>query len=253
MGVMDDTALPLEDPGVGDDLAADVQPEPSEWSLSREDWEQTQQFMQTVGPFVGALANEIYTAQQQQQPGPGPGQMQNYPQQPAAPGPQLPEFDPFDPASVQAAIDARVQAGVEQAMGQALAPYEGVMASVVTERGESLANAVLDEIEQTQGSFNRDVAIMLAAPLVEAGVNSEQALRACAGFAQAFEAEIRTAERERIKSEMQGLSQLRTSGEAGPLGMGMAEETERVPTGKKRYEEAVARALARRRPVNPVG
>lgn len=107
--------------------------------IPQTEWEQTQQalawMMQTLSPLA--------EAQQQVQ-------------QPMAS--ELPELDPFDPESVAAYTDARVQAGIERA----LAPLMPTLQSSQAQQAESTVTGWLNEAEQRIGEYDKEAAAYVA-------------------------------------------------------------------------------------------
>lgn len=212
-----------------------AEPAAPSWSgVSREEWEQTQQFIQAAGPFLQNLALEYQQREvQQQQPPPE----------------QLPEWDPFDEAVVQAHVEARIRSGIEQALG----PYQGILGQVAQETSMRQATSALDQLGTQVGPFDRDAALLIAAPMIDAGQSPDQSLRAAAQYMHELETRIREDERKKLQGEFE---QLRTAGATGGPGRApgvAATEFDKVPTGPRRYEEAIERAMARRTGGFPVG
>ena len=225
-----------------DTAAPETPAEPEQpWSLSQDDWQQTQQFIQAAAPILQQIV-------QQQQPDPyDEYQQQAYQQQQFQP---QEEFDPFDPESVQRYIQQSVQQGLQQGLQQSLGPYEGLMGMVACQQGEQLARQELDTIKAELGEFNEDSAFLIASGLIEQGGDPGQALRQSAQFAKEWESQVRADEREKYKQELQNLQGAPSE---TPMGSASAANEVGVPTGKGRYEEAIRRALANRQPVYPTG
>lgn len=219
------------------DPAPDPEPTPSEWAgVSQDEWERTQQFIAAAGPFLQNLAYEQQQAQyvaQQQQPQ----------------GPELPEWDPFDPAVVEAHVSARVQAAIEQALG----PFQPILGQVAQETSMRQAESALEGLSSQVGNFDRDAALLIAAPMIDAGNMPETSLRAAAQYMHDLEQRIRADERQVVQNELRELQEAGPqAGSSGAPGV-TATEFDKVPTGPNRYEEAISRAIARRRGGFPVG
>jgi hypothetical protein len=223
----------------GEDTAAPETPAEPEapWSPSQDEWQQTQQFIQAAAPILQQLT---------QQPDPYDEYQQQAYQQPQFEE----EFDPFDPESVQRYIQQSVAQGLQQGLAQNLGPYEGLLGMVASQQGEALARQELDTIRGELGDFNEDAAFLVASGLIEQGGDPGQALRQSAQYAQEWETQIRSDEREKYKQELQNLQGAPSE---TPMGSASAANEVGVPTGKGRYEEAIRRALANRQPVYPTG
>ena len=203
------------------------------WSgPSQDDWQNVVGFQQQVAPFLGELAQALQAEQQQQ-----------YQQQPQY---QEPEFDPWDPDSVQSYISQNIQSGVEQA----LEPYSGILGIVASREGEQMATAELEKIRGEVGDFDTDTAFLVASGLIDQGHDPSLALRRAAEFSREVETRIREDERKKYISEIQNVSNSR--GDV-PVGGTPAEGQPPVPTGQDRYRVAVNRWLANRRPSMPIG
>lgn len=235
-------AAPVEpvepDAGAGASLTSEAPPAAEEpWALTRQDWEATVGYLQQTAPLLQQMAMFM------QQGGP----QQQQPQAPAYQEPSLPELDPFDPESVQAHIEARVMAGMEEAMG----PYRHMFNTMAESEGERLARSTMERLDQEVGHFDHDAAYMIAAgALGDESLNPNDVLTSAARYMHDFEASIRADERQKYQSELAGLRDLPPD---GSVGSAAAQETETVPRGPRRYHEAVERALARRNPTMPVG
>lgn len=156
------------------------------------------------------------------------------------------EFDPFDPESVQQLIDMRAQAIAAAQME----PFQGLLGMLSAREGEQLAKAELDRIQGEVGEFDHDMAFLVASGMVDNGHDPAQALRQSASQVREYESKIRADERAKVEAEFQGLGS--APNERG-VGSGEAVPGQPVPTGPHRYEEAIARAMANRRPTMPVG
>lgn len=209
--------------------------EPEQWSLSRDDWDATQNYLRQAAPIL----EQMYAQMQQ-------GQVPQQPQQPQLPD----EFDPFDTQSVASFINAHIQHGISQALEQQLGPMQGVLGMVASREGEQLARTQLDRLESELGSFDRDAAFLVGSGLIQQGEDPSESLRVAAVYARDFEQRIREDERNRYKSELQQLGQAPPE---TPVGGAAGTENEKVPTGPRRYHVAVERAIARRNGVMPVG
>lgn len=212
-----------------------------DWSgVSREEWEATQQFIASASPFLQNLANDYQQRQYQEQ-------QAYYAQQNQAPA--LPDWDPFDENVVQAHVQARVQAQLEQALG----PYQSILGHVAQETSQRQAEEALENLNSQVGAFDRDAALLIAAPMIDAGNGPDQSLRAAAQYMHELEQRIRADERQLVQQQFQ---ELRTAGgnpgNSSAPGV-TATEFDKVPTGPRRYHDAVDRALARRNGSFPVG
>lgn len=198
------------------------------WQVSREDWEQTQQYLRAVGEALPQLYQRMESLNA-----------------PAQATPEEPQYDPFDPESVESYIGRNV----ERLFSERLQPYEGLLGMVAAKEGETLARTELASLESRIGNFDHDNAFMVASGLIEQGRDPNQALQTAAQHTYEFEQRIRADERARYTAEMNGIvdAPRETVGGATPS------EIEKVPTGPDRYKIAVDRVLARRQPVTPTG
>src|SRR5262245_47996750 len=97
---------PIAEQGTGDQAGAEEQ---AAWSLSQDDWNATVSYLQQTAPIIEQVA-QLMQAQQAQQ-------YQQFDQQ-QPPGEQpLPEFDPWDPQTIQDYINASIERGVQQQVG----------------------------------------------------------------------------------------------------------------------------------------
>jgi hypothetical protein len=201
--------------------------------VSYDEWQQTQSFIQAAGPFLQNLAAEYQQrAYQEMQPPPA----------------QLPEWDPFDENVVQAHFEHRVNSAIEQA----LAPYTGILGHVAQETSQKQAEMALERLTSEVGTFDRDAALLIAAPMIDSGQAPERALNAAARYMNELESRIRADERTRVQSELEALRGAGPGSTGGTPGVA-ATEFDKVPTGPRRYHEAVERAMARRSGSLPVG
>lgn len=208
---------------------AETQPEPEpEWTgPSREEWEASRQFQEAAGPVLQQMAVNMGLVQPQQQ----------------APQPQpAPELDPWDPNSVQKYIDYQVS--------QRTAEYDNMLRLVEAQQGEQLARQEIERLHGVYGDFDGDTALVIASGLLDQGVAPNQALDQAAQLLRDHEAKVREDERQRHGVTLQNIAEAPREGSANT---GLAQETERVPTGKDRYEEVVARYLAGRKAGLPIG
>ncbi len=205
--------------------------EPTWVGPSREEWEATQRFVNAATPFLSELAQGYYA--QQGQP---PQQQQTAPEE---------EFDPYDPDSIRNYVNT----GVRSAVDEALSPYTGMLSYVATRESQQTAEQELQRLQEQVGAFRQDPALLIAAPMIDAGYPAQEALLAAAQYMYGMEQEIRNEAREAYKKELQELSSAPRTGAAGHD----AQEMDNIPTGPDRYQVAVERALARRRGTLPVG
>jgi hypothetical protein len=212
------------DPAPDSEPAPDPEPEPDPapvaWAPPQEEWQQMSQVVQQLGQLL----------QEQEQPQ----------------APEEIEFDPFDPESMQRFVQQQAQAIAEAQM----APFRGLLGMLSEREGEQLAKAELEKISGEVGQFDNDMAFLIASGMVDHGQDPAQALRHSASTVKDFESKIRADERAKVQAEFQGLGS--APGET-PVGSGSAVPGQPVPTGPNRYEEAIARAMANRRPTMPVG
>lgn len=102
---------------------------------------------------------------------------------PPAAGPQLPDYDPFNPEIVQ----QYAQHGIQQILERELGPVRELLGAFAEREGEARANSELDTIEadlnkdvpegQPAKTFNRDRVVVQASALIDRGVKAEDALR----------------------------------------------------------------------------
>ena len=234
------------DDGYEGDGAGASSPEPASWAgPTQEEWQQNIAFQQNVLPFLGAVEQRLFQQQSQQQP-----QDQ---------GPWLPDFDPFDPASVQAHIQASAQALIDQRMG----PIEPVLNYMADQASEQIANQHLDMLAngdpsrgiQGLGQFDREMAVIVASGMIDPSnpqFDAPSALRQAAVRVQQYESKIRADERAKQENT------LRTLGEAprtGAFGGGAGENAPVPPNvrgiGVEKYDLAIRNAMAR--PAIPTG
>lgn len=215
-----------------------------EWSgPSQEEWQNLVGFQQQVTPFISELAQAL---QEGNAPAAEPQYTGGQPGYGEAQGP--PEFDPWDPSSVQGYIQQGIQQGIQQAME----PYSGILGIVASREGEQLAHSELQRIEAEMGSFDKDTAFLVASGLIDQGHDPAQALRRAAEFSKQMEARIREDERAKYTNEIKQISS--GSGDL-PAGQGAAETVPTTPGqgGAEKYQAAIERALANGRPSMPVG
>lgn len=224
---------PVEQPV--DPALSDTAAEQQAWALSQSDWEATLSYLQQTAPLLQQVQHMMASGQLQPQAAPQPAE------------PPVPEYDPFEPESVAAYIQQSVERGVQQSMG----PYQQMFNTIAEQEGQRLANSQMDALVGEIGDFDKDAVYMIAAgALSDESLNPNDVLRSAARYMHEFEQRIRASEREAYKAELQGLQGNPTD---PPIGSAAAQETEDVPTGPRRYHEAVERALARRSPTLPVG
>jgi hypothetical protein len=196
---------------------------------SREEWEQAQRFQEAALPIL----QQVYS-QQQGQP------QQQEPQQPQ--GPAAPELDPFDPNSVKAYIDYQTD--------QRTSRYEDMVRLVEAREGEQLARQELERLQGEMGEFDGDTAMVIAAGMLDQGMDPGRALTQAAQYLTQHEARIREDERKKHGVMLQTHNEAPREGAAS---QGAAQEAGRVPTGPNRYESAVENFLASRRATLPMG
>jgi hypothetical protein len=201
------------------------------WALAREEWEQTQQYLHATAPIIQQLAQMLES-------GATPGVAQ--------PAQQPDPFDPFDPESVQKHIQREIAAGLEAELGE----YKSLLGMVATREGETIAKQELEQLTSELGTFDTDMALALASGAMTPGADPAPVLRNAAKFVRNFEERIRKEEREQVQGRLQGLGA--APGSPGTPGPSVT-ETETVPVGPRRYQEAIERALATRNAVRPVG
>lgn len=209
--------------------------EPPAWEgVSREEWEGTQQFISAAAPFLQNLAAQY---RQQEQEAARPAE------------PTLPEWDPFDEAVVQQHVSARVSQAVEQALG----PYQGLLGTIAQDTSQREAESALARIGEQVGTFDRDAALLIAAPMIDSGQEANYALQAAAQYMHELEQRIREDERSQVQKGFQELHGAGQGGTPGRVPGVPATELDKVPTGPNRYREAMDNAMARRRAGLPVG
>ena len=161
------------------------QAEAEAWALSQDDWNQTVQYLQATAPVI----QQVAALMQQQQ------QTQQYQEQ-QAPQQQLPDFDPWDPNSVQQYINAAVEQGVLQQTQ----PYQQLFNTMAESEGERLAQQTLGRLQEEVGEFDADATYMIAAgALADESLNPDHVLTSAARYMHDFEAKIRADEREKYK------------------------------------------------------
>lgn len=233
---LEPAADPTPDPAaVAADPAPDPAPEPEpSWAgPTQEEWQQTQQYLQSVGEALPTIYQ----------------QLQGMAPQPVAPAEPELTYDPFDQNSVQSYIETKVGNLVQGVLTEKLGPLEGLLGMVAQEKGEALAKQELDRLGTEIGTFDSDTAYAIAAGMIDRGADPSQALQTGARHAFELEQRIRNDERERYKAELAQLGQAPPEIQGGQS----PAEVETVPTGPDRYKIAIDRALARRRPVMPTG
>lgn len=218
------------------------EPEPvAEWQgVSREEWEGTQQFISAAAPFLQNLAASYQQQQQAAQQQAWEAQNQ---------GPALPEWDPFDENVVQQHFDMRVANAVQEALG----PYQGLLGHIAADTSQREAESALSRLNEQVGDFDRDAALLIAAPMIDAGTEANSALNAAAQYMHQLEQRIREDERAKVQQGFQDLQGRGQGGEPGRVPGVPAAELDKVPTGPRRYQEAMERAMERRRGGLPVG
>lgn len=230
----------VDEPAVEETPAAEEQP----FAISREEWETTQNYLRATAP----LLQEVQRLVQSGQMTPAQGQQVLEQNQQA----QAPEYDPFEPESVNRFIQHTVGQMLEQALQEQFAPFQGLLGMVASEKGEQLARQEMEAIQGEIGEFDQDLAYVIAAPMIDSGSDPGQAFRQVANYLRQRDEQIRNEAYEKFKSDHeQGLLRLANApGEQG--GGAIGQESMEVPTGPNRYKIAVQRGLARRA-VNPVG
>lgn len=211
---------------------ADGAAEAAAWALSQGDWEATVNYLQQTAPVIQQVAQLLQNGGLQPQ---------------APPAAPEPDFDPFDPESVQTYINSQVERGLQES----IQPYTHLFNTMAESEGERLARSTMERLDAEVGSFDHDAAYMIAAgALADDSLNPDQVLTSAARFMHDFEERIRADERTKYQSELQGM---RDAPQDRPVGSSAGTEGETVPTGPRRYHEAVERALARRQPTFPAG
>lgn len=142
----------------------------------------------------------------------------------------------FDPSMLNEAI----QRGIEQAIG----PFQPLLGTLAEREGEQIARSTLAELKSEVGDFNEDQAIKLAQLYLGQGIGPDEALRQAAQDTFAYEESIRAKALEAHQATLTAAAQA-----SGDLGAGSALEAPGVPTGRNRYEEAMARVMSARSPV----
>jgi hypothetical protein len=214
--------------GIGtlDEDAEEYEDDESGWEgPSQEDWQAMVEYQKATVPVINQLGEYLSTPPQE-----GQEYQPEYQQQ------EEEAFDPYDEDSVQGFIQRNIQQGIEQALG----PFQGLLGTIASREGESLAKGELDRIAGEVGEFDRDNAFLVANSLIEQGADPTQALQQAATYSRDFEAKVRADEREKYQTEMRNLA-----GAPRETGMGSSSATEGVgvPTGQDRYKIAVQRAL----------
>lgn len=205
-----------------------------EWEgPSQDEWNTVMEFQQTAGPVLQRLGTYLETPDQ------GAGEYYQ-------PGVEddTPEFDPYDADSVQQFIQNGIQSGIQEALG----PFQGLLGTIASREGESLAKGELDKISESVGEFDKDNAFLIANGMIEQGHDPAQALHQAASYSKQFEDRIRADEREKFKAELATLSGAPKETATGSFS---ASEEPGVPTGPDRYRVAIARAFGGNG--NPVG
>jgi hypothetical protein len=211
-------------------------PDPQAYAqIPQEEWDGTQQFLTQV-------AQQMQAAEQ--------GYPEDYEQGYEQEQYQLPELDPFDPDSVQQYVSTVAAMQAQQIVQEALGPLEPLLGHMAESEGEKLARETLDGYASEMGEFDRDQAVLMAQGLLQQGYDAEYALQLAAERTREYEAAIRANEREAYQQHLETISNAPTQQAAGGAA---ASEVEGVPTGPKRYEIAVRRALGNSSPVHPTG
>jgi len=205
--------------GGGDEYEAD---DAEEWEgPTQEEWQSAMQFQQQAGPVLQQLGQYLTL------PDPYEGQYEE----------EGEEFDPYDADSVQNYIGAQIQSGINEALG----PFQGLLGSIASREGETLAKGELENIAREVGDFDRDNAFLIANGMIEQGQDPAHALRLAAQHSKEYEDRIRADEREKYRAELENLA-----GAPRETGTGSFSATEgpSVPTGPDRYRIAVERRMA---------
>lgn len=219
---------------VDDETTEDV--DNYEWQgPSQDEWNAVIEYQKATVPVMNQLGEFLNAP---------PEQYQQYQEQGGEQ--QEDTFDPYDEGSVQQYIQQNIQAGIEQALG----PFQGILGTIASREGETLAKGELDRIAEEVGKFDKDNAFLVANSLLEQGADPTEALTKAAMYSKEFEARIRADEREQFKAELQNLA-----GAPRETGTGSSSAVENVgvPTGPDRYRVAVERALGNGSPVHPAG
>lgn len=243
-----------EDVGGGDDYEAvaptppapedEAPPEPTAeepFAIGRDDWNRVNSFIEGAAPVLQTL-NEALQYEQ-------PGQQQ--------PTPELPDYDPFDPESVQRYIDEASGRRVEAMLDERLAPFEPLLGRVAAEQGRVAAEQALDGLKSEIGDFDREQAVLLTQSLLSQGIEPHTALRAAAERTHDFESRIREDERNKVKAEHQDyFSRLAGATPAASAG-GAAGEIQPPQfdpkSGVDKYRIVVNNALGAQTPIVPGG
>lgn len=228
--------LPGEDVGgVAPEAAAAAE----EWrGPAREEWEQLTSFQQQLIPFLQEVEQRVFRQAEQEQPDPSS---------------QLPPFDPFDPESVQ----AHVQAMAEQMFAERFGPIEPVINAMASQASAKVAEDHLDMLEKGDpergipgiGPFDREQAVLIATGLIDPSnpnFDAPAALRHAAQRVQAFESKIRADERAKYEERLRTMREAPTT---PALGGGTGEHIPTAPDvrgmGAEKYELAMRGAMGR--------
>jgi hypothetical protein len=216
------------------EVAPPVAPEPSTqpaeeaWQgPSQQEWEQTQGYLQQTAPFLNELQSLLAEPDPYQQP-----QEQQ-------------QFDPGNP-------DAYLEQRLEQMWQERFGAYEPVLGQIAEREGEQMARSTLDRLASEHGEFDRDLALTAAQVYVDperGGMSPADALNAAAQFARQTEERIRADERAKYTTQLGNAANAPTDIHAP----GAAVEAPGVPTGRDRYEQAVANFTSRMNPTLPTG
>lgn len=203
---------------------------PDEWSgPSREEWEGLLYFAHNAAPVLQNLTSAIDQREQA----------------PPDPDPE-PNFDPFQPESVQQFVRSEIERGVRSQ----LEAYEPILNQVQAREGEQMARAELERLRPQVGAFDDDLALLVASGILQPGTDGREVVSQAARYVAEHEAKIRADEREKIAAEQRAIAERK--GDL-PAANGAATEALEVPKGPDRYREVVARWRSNQNPSQPVG
>lgn len=241
---------PTIDPSEGGG-GAPTPPEPgaNEFQLDPNEWRQTQEFIRNAAPLMQDMAQRVYAEELQPDPY-GQQGFDPYGQQ-YAPDPYgfQPPIEAFDP-NYQAQL---IRQEAERLFDDRFEPLRPILNYVTEQATKDIASREYERLQGEVGSFDRNQAALIASGLLgKDGVQPEQAFRAAALQAHAFEEQIRADERAKLEGRLQTLSGAPTASPAGGAAAAPGDTTP-VGPGSQKYEIAISRALGRANPVLPTG
>jgi hypothetical protein len=180
-----------------DEAAASVTTAPAETAQPTETIEYTpptqEEFTELQAEADRAQQYDAWVAEQEwlaQQ-----GQAEAAPQAPPA---EAPTYDPYDPESVESYIQATLEAGLNERLGQ----IEPIIGLVAQERGQQLAEAYFTNLEGQVGDFSHDHAYAIAQGFLETGASPEAAMHQAAVMQHEHEATLRAAAIEEYRNQL---------------------------------------------------